>query len=545
MPELYLVAGILMIVCPISGLLYGAGLALNRFVFHRRRWGTLIVAGIGAIFLAVGIAANVHIVPWELLKALIARLDTFHLLPEIEHIPVSVWRWIVSDFLTIGAALLIESGSLALAKLTPERMMIADEQRRERRRRRLKRISHVPKTGQLIFGTTGSGKTAYVNKSLDEILRRDPNAFIAVADGKGSVEQFSLYDSMKIIANRYGKRLLILNGTANDALGGCTYDFLAGIATADQALDLIMALLDNPTVQASAGSEHYRTATESYILNVIEFMFRHKTAVTLMNVVQLLDPENLEAFMQQIEIEPDERAALKKMTEQNWSAVQSNVLKLQMFLRGQGKNIFVGSPEKPRTNLRQAYERGDMVLLLADEMSMPSLAGKLVQLFSQDMRNLVAGRENNTIDMHRKVYCYMDEFSSYVSAVPIIASLYARARSAEVVMCLATQSCSDIIGLGAAWFDKLCDCTSEFVFFRQNSATAAEAVAGIIGTEWAVTATARSQNLMITGEASNTLAKQFRVHPDVIRSLPVNEGIKYNKRSETIKFFKNTFVERT
>lgn len=538
MAVLYVIAVLLILLCPLCGVLYALGEILNKFAFHSRKWGTLIIVGFGAVLLVIGILFDVRVIPLELFKNFVAKTQLF----DIEYTPVSVWQWIISDCKTLGVSVILVTSLLSLARLTPERMMIKAEQRRERKKRKLKDIDYIPKTSQLCFGVSGAGKSAFIGKSLDEIICNDPNAFCLICDGKGSTEKFSLYYSLQIIARKYGKRLVILNGTANDNIGGCVYDFLDGVEKADAAKDMIMALITDPTVEKSAGAEHFKVMTESYILTVIEFMKRHNIDVTLMNAIQLLTPENLLSVAEQNHADPDEQAELRKLTEESWQDVAASVTKLKMFIRGQGKNIFVGSGEQLRTNIRKAYANGDIVLVLADEMSMPTLAQKLVQLVTMDLRNLVAGRLTGTIDMNNKVYSFFDEFSGYASALPIIKSLYARARSAEVIMSLASQSCSDIIGLGNGWFEILCDTADRFVIFRQHSAEAAEAASGIFGTEIHVTATARSSEFMFTGESSNTLDRAFVVSPDTIRNLPVNHGILYDKKAGTIQFFKNKFI---
>lgn len=540
MPELYLLAFILMIVSPLSGVIYGTVKAMDKFVFKKQKWGNLILLFLGVFFVILGIITKTKIIPWELIKHLVAYLDFTHTI-NVTYIPVSVFHWILSDFITFGVAIIIETAALFFARLTPEKIMLSAEKRRERRKHRMKEITTIPKTSQLCVGVSGAGKSAYIGKSIDDILVDDPNAFCLVVDGKGSTEQYSLYDNLKIIARKTGKRLVVLNGTANDSLGNNIYDFLDGVQSIDAAKDMIMALLSDPTVQVTAGSEHYKRLTEYYIMQILEFMRRVGIDITFYNVVELLNPDNL-TVMEQMKVAPQEQGIMRKMADELWEDVRPNIDKLNMFLIGQGKNIFTGNKEQTRFNIRDAYKHGDIVLVLADEMSMPNLAEKLVQIVAMDLRNLVAGRLTGTIDMDRTVYSYFDEFSSYTAAIPIIKSLYARARSANVIMTLATQSCSDIIGLGGGWFHSLCDTADRFVVFRQNSAEAAEAAAGIFGTEQHVTSTSRTSEFMFTGESSNTVDRQFKVHPDIIRSLETNHGIMLDKKKNEIIFFKNKFV---
>lgn len=351
-----------------------------------------------------------------------------------------------------------------------------------------------------------------------------------------------MYDNLSKLSQKYNRPLVILNGTTNSTLGGVVYDFLDGIETADTAKDMIMSLIIDPTVEQNAGSEHYRIITESYVLAVIRFMMNHGIDVTLSNVLQLLYPTNLKSVIDSMEnIDLNERDELIQRIDNTWNDVKSNVEKLRMFLDGQGQHIFVGDGQD-RFNIRTAYQNDAIVLVLADEMSMPSLSQKLVNLVSMDIRALVAGRLTGTVDMNNHVYVVYDEFTSYVSALPTVRSIYARCRSAEVSLTLATQSASDIIGLGAGWFDSLVNTCDRFIVFRQNGQESPEACANLFGTELHVTTTARSSDFDFTGEASNTADREFVVHPDTIRNLPNNQGILYDKKKNILAFFKNIFI---
>ena len=531
--------GLLFITCPVSAVVYGAGRAADRLLIHRRL--SVAILGIGGLaLLYVGTRLNLPVIPCEAAKGLLTHAGGG--LWQIDYTPVSVWQWIISDPRTTGLSLAVETLAGYLGQFTPERLMIEAEQRREQQRYRLtKHINYIPKRNQLIFGVSGSGKSAYIGRSIEEIIKADPDARIVVVDGKGSTEKYSLYDNLRLISQLYHKPLTLINGTGNEALGGCVYDFLQGVTNADQAKDMVMALIDDPTVQASSGSEHYRTLTEAYILEVINFILRHGVDLTLNNILTLTEPANLKMVMEDINALQDEQRRLNKYTEDNWRDVQASVVKLRMYVNGEGNRLFVGQSDQPRINIREAYRRGDMVLVLADEMSMPSLVQGLVQLVAMDVRSLVSGRLSNTIDMDHRVYVFFDEFTSYTSALPILRSLYGRARSGEVVTTLATQSISDITAL-PGWFEPIVNTADRFVFFRQHGSESPEAAAGLIGTQLHVTSTARSSDLQFSGEASNTLDYSYIVHPDYIRNLPANQGVMLDKQENKIYHFRNKFV---
>lgn len=531
------------LIAPLSGLIVSSVKLIGKFVPPLRKWTTPFLLLVGTMLLVIGFSIPTPCIPFEIVKSIIVHADPLGLFNRITYQPFSLFDYLISDCRTLGVCIIVGSLSIFATRFTPDNLLLRYESRKESKRQHLSKINRVSKSNQLCFGVSGAGKTAYLSRMIQDTLESDPQSCIIVVDGKGSTEKYSLYDNLTKISAQFNKPLVLLNGTTNDNLGGCIYDFLDGIITPDSAKDMVMSLIVDPTVEQSAGSEHYKVMTEAYILSVIRFMLNHNIDVTLSNVLQLLYPANLKSIIDSTEnVDLSERDELIQRVDNSWNDVKSNVEKLRMFLDGQGNNIFVGDGTKERFNIRSAYKSGAIVLVLADEMSMPSLSQKLVNLVSMDIRALVAGRLTATIDMSNHVYVVYDEFTSYVSALPTVRSIYARCRSAEVSMTLATQSASDIIGIGSGWFDSIINTCDRFVVFRQNGQESPEACANLFGTELHVTTTARSSDFDFTGEASNTADREFIIHPDVIRNLPNNQGILYDKKKNVLAFFKNKFI---
>lgn len=531
------------LIAPLSGLIVSSVKLIGKFVPPLRKWTTPFLLLVGTMLLVIGFSIPTPCIPFEIVKSIIVHADPLGLFNRISYQPFSLFDYLISDCRTLGVCIIVGALSIFATRFTPDNLLLHYESRKESKHQHLSKIDRVSKSNQLCFGVSGAGKTAYLSRMIQDTLESDPQAFICVVDGKGSTEKYSLYDNLSKLSVKYNRPLVLLNGTTNSTLGGCIYDFLDGIDTSDTAKDMIMSLIVDPSVEQSAGSEHYKVMTESYILAVVRFMMNHQIDVTLSNVLQLLYPDNLKSLIDSTEnIDLTEHDELLNRIDNSWNDVKSNVEKLRMFIDGQGQSIFVGNNGQERFNIRSAYKSGAIVLVLADEMSMPSLSQKLVNLVSMDIRSLVAGRLTGTIDLDKHCYCIYDEFTSYVSALPTVRSIYARCRSAEVSLTLATQSASDIIGLGAGWFDSLVNTCDRFIVFRQNGQESPEACANLFGTELHVTTTARSSDFDFTGEASNTADRQFIIHPDVIRNLPNNQGILYDKKKNVLAFFKNIFV---
>ena len=453
-------------------------------------------------------------------------------------------RYLISDPISVGITILVVTTAMLLFLKSPQEEMI-NHLEKKTKKRKLRPVNWIPSRSSVVFGVSGAGKTAFLSRVAKAIFDQENDAMQIWIDGKGSVEQYSLYDNLTRLSESAGKELIIINGTANSSLGNVVYNFLSGVTAPDQAADMIMCLITDPQVQSTAASEHYKVMTRAYLIRIIAHMMKYHVPLTLFNVVTLMDPETMKEKLTEDEVNLRERNDLINYMEQSWKSVEDSFIKLTSFIQGAGKSIFTktGDNRKESISLTEAYRRGANVLLLADAMSMPSLAQSLVEVASMDLRNLIAGRLTNRIDMNRKVYVTFDEFTSYASALPIIQDMYSRARSADVIMTLATQSASDIMGIGGSAYEKIVNTADRFVVFRQHGAESPEAAAQLFSTRITVTQTTRTSGHFSTHESSNTIERQYRVHPDEIRKLSANFGFLMDAGGkQEVKYFKNEFV---
>ena len=531
------------ILCPLALLVMLSALVVNKII-NRSYWGYAVFLVAGGIIFYIGYRLNTPIVPMQTGQFFLSKLLPFLNIPAPY---ITIRSWIISDLRTFGVATMMLMVCIYFLSNTPEQRMIRAEKEAEKRKLRPQKIDYlkIAQRSSLIFGVSGSGKTAFISKMMEKILETKRNSFLVICDGKGSTEEYSLYWAAKILSKRFSRRLVILNATSNSKIGGQIYDFLDDVTSVDAAKDMIMTLIVDPTVKQSSGSEHYRTITEAYLSKFIGFMMENDVDVTLKNILILLDPEDLKMALDQIDADPSDKDDLLSYAQANWPDVKASFIKLQAFLSGEGRRIFTGDGK--RFNIRKAYESGAIVLILCSEMDQARLSSALMQLITIDIRNFVSGRLNGTIDMKRKAFVFYDELSSYTSSVPLIKSLYARARSADVVVSLATQSVSDYALVDESYFHVLADNSDSIISFRQHSALSSQSIAELLGTDYHVTNTSRVSNLASTGESSATSDKVFIISPDSIRTLPKNKGIllcKNEKPGQQIKCFKNQFIKQ-
>ena len=403
---------------------------------------------------------------------------------------------------------------------------------------------------QLVLGTTGVGKTSYINQMSRVTASRSdkqPDVLI-ILDGKGDTGEYGLLDNASKIAEELGRELVILNGTNNPDFDGRTYNPFIGCSVT-QAKDLMMSLLDDDTVKKSSGSEHYKTMFEAYLLSVLEIMELLGIKFSFSNILDCLNFETIQAdllYMKDEQLSDDgvERfSILFSEIEKNWEDSKASVTKLEIFRRGRGKAIFEGGSSKNWFNVSSVYDDNQILLVLIDEMSMPEYSQGLAKMVVQDVRNFTASRLNGKHKRDRQVRLVLDEFSAYASKTML--ALLSRARSAGVTVYLSTQSMGDLSALGEDFQQAVIENINRFVIFRQNSPKSAEMVADIIGTRQTVTQTERTTGGLGTDEASNTLAREYLINPDEIKSLPAQTAFYVAKDENKVYKFVNDWVKET
>ena len=251
--------------------------------------------------------------------------------------------WLYGSLSSLGLAILTEQLCVLFLSLTPERLMLMAENKRLRQKLRRQKISFLPSRSQSVVGVSGGGKSAFIGRSMEEIIIDDikngNHSMLVIVDGKGSSEKYSLHYSATLLSQKYDVPLTLINCSGNKKLGGIVYDFLDGVTSANAAKELIMTLIDDPLIQASAGSEHYRTMTVRYLLEIIDCFHRFNIDVTLHNVLTFSAPDDLEAVLTSVGAPQDEICKIKEFADYAWPSVRDNIEKLRIYLKAEGAEL--------------------------------------------------------------------------------------------------------------------------------------------------------------------------------------------------------------
>ncbi|MBR2675222.1 MAG: TraM recognition domain-containing protein [Mogibacterium sp.] len=500
---------------------------------------------IAAAFICIGIKRSQKIAVVQVILFYARRLELLN--SYIENVGDNPWiTWFVSDFISIGCSmLLLELCFVILHQGAAEQLLGRENKRQHLKKKWTKDFDYLYDKNQLIVGVSGSGKGTVLTKTIEQCLVDDSNMYITVVDGKSDIQDpYGFYNSMKFLAKKYKRDLVVINGTARyDLPHSCIYNPFDGLNVPEQIRDLVLSLMFDDSVELTAGSEHYRTMFSRYLLEVVTLMLKHEVKITLGNISTLLLKDNLLTFMDDSsnKVDIEEREHIKRVLEKCYTDAESSVLKLEMFMLGTGRNLFQIREGEGTCNLRTAYQNNQLCLVLLSAMDMPEFAAGIGRMVVADAKMLIASRMNGSIDKDRSCRLILDEFSSYTNAG--ILDIASRARSSQTVMYLSTQSLSDLKAISDNFLDSVLDNIGRFFIYRQNSPEAAEMAASIIGTSLYVQETLRSSNQFSMGESSNRLVREFICGPDDIKNMPRQHAVLVDKDKGTIQWIENTFVD--
>ena len=547
MGDIYVLMIFTMILSPPSGLL------LLLTMLLQRRIKKLSVATLsflfGIILFAIGVAVEKKSSLVQLSKAVMSQFDPMQELLNLSEVSIgkTLQIWLLSDPLTIGLAMICLSLCLVLTHNgAADQMLNSELKRLSAKKKWTSDIDYLYSRNTAVIGVSGSGKGTILTKAIEQCLDKEKNSYFCVIDGKADVtDPYGFYNTMRYLANKYGRELVIINGTAKELPEECTYNPFEGLTAAEEIRDMVLTLMFSPDTKSNAGSEHYKMMFSRLLLQTIILMQKHNVNITISNISKLLIKENMEMLLDDSKrkVSVADREDMKKVISTCYKDASAGIRKLEMFLMGSGKRMFQIADDRPTVNARTAYQNNQLLLILISEMDMPEFSAGIGRLAVTDVRMLVAARMNSSIDKKRTARIILDEFSSYASSN--ILSILSRARSSESVAYLSTQSVQDLTAISPEFRDACFDNISRFFFYRQNSPEAAETVASLIGTRPAIQETLRSSEAMSMGEASNRLVHEFIVTPDEIKTLPNQHGVMMDKMKTPveIKWIKNTFVD--
>ncbi|MDR2457668.1 MAG: type IV secretion system DNA-binding domain-containing protein [Clostridiales Family XIII bacterium] len=379
----------------------------------------------------------------------------------------------------------------------------------------------------LAVGTTGSGKTANILRYVERSIEREEP--VIILDGKGSMAQYSLYDTTMKLAEKHNRKVYVFNQTNPNQTN--PYNPFAG-TTATQTKDMLLSL-------SEWSEDHYKNLAAVYWQAMADITIKSKQIVSFDSLTKYSNREELMELVKDSlskGLITQEKAAYmrSKIEGQAGQEAATQAARFEANCKGDGKNLFAENG----FNIRQVYAENAIVICLLNPLKFGDFARSCGKLILQDIKNL-AGKLQAT-GANCKSLVVMDELGVYVDDSMI--DLLNKTRETKIKVVAATQTTVDIDKHSPELTQQIIDNSQSFIMLRVNDNAAAEELSQIPGTRKAVEKTARSSQNLDTGESSNKIVEEMIVHPNDLKRLPTNEGFFYDKNTLKIVKFKTKFV---
>ena len=363
----------------------------------------------------------------------------------------------------------------------------------------------------LSAGATGSGKTVTMALMALAAIRRGSG--VVVVDPKP--DDF-LLEVVRHAANRARRRLVVWSPD-----GGSIYNPYE-VGTDTEIADKILST-------ETFTEPHYQRLAQRYLGHVVRSLRAAEMTVSVATIHQHMHPGRLSALGRLV---PDDKRSelldyLDTLTPQQERDLAGTRDRLAILAESDVRDWLDPRTRGEKIDLRRSLEDGDVVVFRLDADRRPLATGMLAPAVIQDLVAISADRQHGD---HRPGLVIIDEFSAI--AAKEVARLFSRARGARLSIVLGTQELADLEAVlgalsSAGIRDRILGNLDVLISHRQVVPESAETVAAIAGTRgaWITThQTGSGIGAMRTGLGSRTRGREYRIHPDEIKTLGVGEA---------------------
>ncbi len=217
----------------------------------------------------------------------------------------------------------------------------------------------------------------------------------------------------------------------------------------------------------------------------------------------------------------------------SYEKVSGLVIQLKKILYSNAGDIFTTNTEQfEPLKFRDAIQRGEIVYLFMNSMSLKEVASSVGKLILQDLMKEVGHIYDSRSELSENMSVVIDEFASF--ATPDFINFLDKARGAGVELMLAHQSMSDLKEISDNFGTRILENTASKVIFNTQSPSDAEMFAGIVGTYEGTEDTVQVDKggffgalfeANETGMGSRRRVERFNIHPNVFKNLRQGEAV--------------------
>lgn len=359
-----------------------------------------------------------------------------------------------------------------------------------------------------VTGKNGAGKTVAILNFIQSHIEN--GEFCLIMDGKGDLGKYGLYDVCSKLAIKHNRPLYLINQSNPEQTH--SYNPFTG-CNATQIKDMLINM-------SSWSEEHYKALASEYWQAEAQFMIDQNEEINFKTLIQYSDPEY---FMDMVNLkkesmDKDSYIYYRQIIESAGGTVISAKSRFSTIAFGIGRKLF--SNNRRSFNLKEAYEKNGIVLVILNNLEYTDFARSVGRLVLDDVKNLIGSitRNNN----NKKFLCVYDELSVYFD--PMLVDIVNKSRSLGGCNILSTQTISDMDIISTDARRQIIGNMHGFYILKQADDLSAETLAKTIGTKKGTEITAKIDSYGKTGDGTSKIVDEFKIHPNDLKELPLEVG---------------------
>jgi DNA helicase HerA-like ATPase len=350
----------------------------------------------------------------------------------------------------------------------------------------------------LIVGATGSGKTVTKALILAGAIERGLGAVIL--DPKGDP---LLRERVRERARMAGRAFLEWTPS-----GPCSYNPYAHGSPGEIA--------DKALAGERFTEPHYLRQAQRYLALAVRALAAVGETPTPARLLELMDPRRLELLARAVPHQDDARRLfdyLDSLDARQRAGLAGTRDRLAILSESELGRWLEPAAGAPAIDLLAAVRSRAIVYIRLDADRLPLLARMLAAAIVSDLVTVAAACQSDAVP----TVVAIDEFSAI--APDGVTRLFGRARAAGFSLVLATQELADLRTAGAELLEQVLGNVETVIAHRQSVPDSAELVARIAGTRSTWSSSEQLVHSLPTGRSTRVRAREFAIHPDVIRTL--------------------------
>jgi hypothetical protein len=376
----------------------------------------------------------------------------------------------------------------------------------------------------IVVGTTGRGKTQTILNIVEAaILGGLPLVYV---DGKGDQD---LIARVQAFAKLHGRKFYLFDPT--NLADSCAYNPLAS-GTFTSKADRIVAMRDVWT------EAHYRNLAEGFMMTVFRAMEHSQDTIDLVTTSRLCSTEQLLAALYRKGGRTLATEVLRAQILQQRAAEKEGVSSLRAEIRNLCDADFGMLFDTQRAkregrevlSLATARAEGAIVYFALPGLQYPMAAARAGRLILNDIKA--------TLPESRNLWPLLFDEYSVFGGGPQIRHLLSMGRVFGACGVLSSQSFQDLttdfLDSSSSIQQALASINS-IIVHQLNAADDAELIARTVGTSSQLEHTAQAVGEKPTGASSIREVREFRLHPDALKSLGTGEAIYVDRTSNVVR----------